>query len=118
MARILVKTDAIVLRTRRMGETSKLVTLFTEGHGKLKVTAKGARRPKSKFAGCFETTWQVHIVCSMRDDRDLHTLSDATAGDTRCYQWWYRTPGTAGPCSNPSPRGSNTSNGYSILWLP
>ena len=77
MARTLIKTDAIVLRTRRMGETSKLVTLFTEHHGKLKVTAKGARRPKSKFAGCLEVSWQVHIGCPVRDDRDLHTLTDA-----------------------------------------
>lgn len=77
MARILAKTDAVVLRSRRHGETSKLVTLFTEDHGKLKVMAKGARRPKSKFAGCLEVSWSVHIVCSVRDDRDLHTLTDA-----------------------------------------
>lgn len=76
MARILAKTDAVVLRTRRQGETSKLVTLFSEDHGKLKVMAKGARRPKSKFGG-LETTWVAHIVCSLRDDRDLHTLTDA-----------------------------------------
>lgn len=77
MARILLKTDAIVLRTMRMGETSKLITLFTEAHGKLKVTAKGARRPKSKFAGCLEVSWLVHIGCPVRDDRDLHNLTDA-----------------------------------------
>ncbi|MEE3264662.1 MAG: recombination protein O N-terminal domain-containing protein, partial [Candidatus Latescibacterota bacterium] len=41
MARVIVKTDAVVLRTMRMGETSKLVTLFSEKHGKLKVMAKG-----------------------------------------------------------------------------
>lgn len=77
MARTLVKTDAIVLRAMRIGETSKLVTLFTEDHGKLKVSAKGARRPKSKFAGCLEVSWQVHVACPVRDDRDLHTLTDA-----------------------------------------
>lgn len=79
MARVLAKTHAVVLRTRRMGETSKLVTLFSEDHGKLKVTAKGARRPKSQFGGCLEVTWEVQIVCAVRDDRDLHTLSDAEA---------------------------------------
>jgi DNA repair protein RecO (recombination protein O) len=77
MARTLVKTDAIVLRTMRMGETSKLATLFTEHHGKLRVSAKGARRPKSKFAGSLEVSWQVHIACPVRDDRDLHNLTDA-----------------------------------------
>lgn len=67
----------MVLRTRRQGETSKLVTLFTEDHGKLKVMANGARRPKSRFAGCLEIGWSVHIACSLRDDRDLHTLAEA-----------------------------------------
>ncbi len=67
----------MVLRTRRQGETGKLVTLFTEDHGKLRVMANGARRPKSRFAGCLEVGWSVHIACSMRDDRDLHTLSEA-----------------------------------------
>ena len=77
MARIITKTQAVVLRTRRMGETSKLVTLFSEGHGKLRVTAKGARRPKSKFGGSLEVTQEIHAVCYVRDDRDLHALSDA-----------------------------------------
>lgn len=77
MARSVVKTDAVVLRTRRQGETNKLVTLYTEGCGKLRVIANGARRPHSKFGGCLEVTWVVHVVCPVRDDRDLHTLSDA-----------------------------------------
>lgn len=83
MARTVVKTDAIVLRAMRIGETSKLVTLFTEHHGKLKVSAKGARRPKSKFAGCLEVSWQVHVTCPVRDDRDLHSLTDAETLRTR-----------------------------------
>ncbi len=67
----------MVLRTRRQGETGKLVTLFTEDHGKLRVMANGARRPRSRFAGCLEIGWSVHIACSLRDDRDLHTLAEA-----------------------------------------
>ena len=77
MARVIAKTQGVVLRARRMGETSKLVTLYTEDYGKLKVTAKGARRPKSKFGGALEPLTEVQIVCYMRDDRELQTLSDA-----------------------------------------
>ncbi|MBT4611518.1 MAG: DNA repair protein RecO [Gemmatimonadetes bacterium] len=77
MARVIVKTAAVVLRTFRMGETSKLVTLYSENHGKLKVMAKGARKPKSKYGGCLEVTNEIQIVCYLRDDRDLQTLSDA-----------------------------------------
>ena len=76
MARVIGKTKAIVLRTRRMGETSKLVTLYTEEFGKISVTAKGARRPKSKFGAGLEVMTEIQAVCYVRDDRDLHTLSD------------------------------------------
>jgi len=76
MPRSIVKTRAIVLRSRRLGETSKLVTLYTEDHGKLKVTAKGARQPKSKFGAALELMTQVQAVCYLRDERDLQTLSD------------------------------------------
>lgn len=76
MPRLIVKTRAIVLRTRRMGETSKLVTFFTEEFGKLKVAAKGARKPKSKFGAALELMTEVQAVCYLREDRDLQTLSD------------------------------------------
>jgi DNA repair protein RecO (recombination protein O) len=76
MPRHIVKTKAIVLRTYKMGETSKLVTLYTADFGKIKVTAKGARKPKSKFVGALELMTMIHAVCYMRDERDLQTLSD------------------------------------------
>ena len=79
MGRSIVKARAIVLRTRRMGETSKLVTLYSLEYGKLKVVAKGARRPNSKFGAAMELMTEVQIVCYLRHDRDLQTLSDAEA---------------------------------------
>lgn len=75
----IVKTRAVVLRTRRMGETSKLVTLYTEDEGKLKATAKGARKPKSKFGGALELMTEVQVVCYLRDERELQTISDCDA---------------------------------------
>jgi DNA repair protein RecO (recombination protein O) len=74
--RLIVKTKAIVLRRRRLGETSKLVTLYTEEHGKLKVTAKGARQPRSRFGAALEPATEVQAVCYLRPDRELQTLSD------------------------------------------
>ena len=76
MPRTIVKSRAIVLRRQRMGETSKLVTLYTEDYGKLKVTAKGARRPKSKFGAALEPLTEINIVCYLRSERDLQVLSD------------------------------------------
>ena len=76
MPRSIVKTRAVVLRSRRMGETSKLVTLYTEECGKLKLSARGARRPRSRFGGSLEPMTEVHAVCYVRDERDLQTLSE------------------------------------------
>ena len=76
MPRTIVKTKAIVLRSRRMGETSRMSTLFSEDVGKLKVTAKGARRVKSKFGSALDLMAEVHVVCYVRDTRDLQTLSE------------------------------------------
>ncbi len=76
MPRSIVKTQAIVLRSRRMGETSRIATLFTEDLGKLKVTAKGARRLKSKFGSALDLMAEVHVVCYVRDTRDIQTLSE------------------------------------------
>jgi hypothetical protein len=46
----------------------------------------------------------------------LSQMSGAAAGNTRVYQFWYRTPKKNGPCTNPSPGGSNTTNTYRIIW--
>ena len=63
-------------RTWRMGETSKLVALYTEDLGKVRVIAKGARKPISKFVGALELFSEVQGVFYYREDRDLHTLSE------------------------------------------
>ncbi|MEL7362835.1 MAG: recombination protein O N-terminal domain-containing protein, partial [Bacteroidota bacterium] len=46
---MIVRTDAVVLRTLDYGETSQIVALFAREHGLLSVIAKGSRRPKSRF---------------------------------------------------------------------
>jgi len=46
----------------------------------------------------------------------LAALGGVSAGDTRSYQYWYRTT-TAPPCGS-GVSDFNTSNGYSITWVP
>ena len=48
------KTDAIVLRQRKLGEADKIVTLYTSHYGKVDAEAKGVRRTKSRLAGHLE----------------------------------------------------------------
>jgi DNA repair protein RecO (recombination protein O) len=46
-----IKDQAVCLRRQNYSETSQIVTLFTQSHGKIRAMAKGARRTKSKFSG-------------------------------------------------------------------
>ena len=44
-----------------------------------------------------------------------HGNSGLMAGDTRCYQWWYRDPGASNPCQSDF---FNLSNAVSVTWAP
>lgn len=48
------KTQAVVLRQRKLGEADKIVTLYSSHHGKIDAVAKGVRRTKSRMAGHLE----------------------------------------------------------------
>ncbi|GAB4457973.1 MAG: DNA repair protein RecO [Armatimonadaceae bacterium] len=48
------KANAIVLRRIPLGETDKILTLFTREGGKFNVVAKGARKTTSKLSGATE----------------------------------------------------------------
>ncbi len=71
----LCKTEAVVLRSIKWSETSRIVTLYTLEFGKIKVVAKGARRPKSQFGASLEPITHSAAVFYRKEGRDLHTLS-------------------------------------------
>ncbi len=47
----LYKTEAIVLRQRKLGEADRILTLFTPAYGKLDAKAKGVRKTTSRMGG-------------------------------------------------------------------
>ncbi len=73
----LSKTEAIVLHTRKQGETSKILSLYTLHYGRLSVMAKGARSLKSRYSGVLEPLNHIQIVFYRYEARDLHYLSQA-----------------------------------------
>ncbi len=73
----LKKTEAIVLKSLRQGETSKILTLYTRAFGKLTVMAKGARSMKSKFGGSLEPLNYISIVFYEKETREIQLLSQA-----------------------------------------
>ena len=69
------KTEAIVLRQRKLGEADKIVTLFTPNYGKLDSVAKGARRTKSRLAGHLEVL--SHVAVMLAEGRNLDVVTQA-----------------------------------------
>ncbi len=47
----LYKTEAIVLRSRKLGEADRILTLFTPAFGKMEAKAKGVRKTTSRLSG-------------------------------------------------------------------
>lgn len=73
----LKKTAAIILKSQKLGETSKILTFYTRAFGKIKTVAKGARSSKSRFGGSLEPLNYVSLVFYEKENRDLQTLSQA-----------------------------------------
>ncbi len=71
----IVQTEALMLRSYRLGETSLIVSLFTREFGLLRCVAKGARGPKSRFGASLEPGVRVNAVVYRKLTRDLQLLS-------------------------------------------
>ncbi len=71
----LVTTPAVVLRTYRYSETSKIVRLATRDLGVQSAIAKGVLRPKSRFGAGLELLSEGAAQLYHRDNRDLQTLA-------------------------------------------
>lgn len=65
-----IRTDALVIRTVDVFESSRVLTLFTRDLGKVSALAKGARRLKSPFQSSLDLLALCDIVV-------LHKASDA-----------------------------------------
>ena len=73
------KTQAIVLRQRKLGEADKIVTLYTSHGGRVDAVAKGVRRTKSRLAGHLEPlTLGSYLVA---EGRDLDIVTQAETVD-------------------------------------
>ena len=72
----ILRTDAVVLKTVRFGDTSAIFRMFTRSEGVIPVMARGVRRPKSKFAGLIEPFRVLSVTIHTRESREVQTLSN------------------------------------------
>jgi len=57
----LYRDQGVVLRTIKLGEADRIVTIFTQGHGKVRAVAKGIRKTGSRFGARLEPTMHVAL---------------------------------------------------------
>jgi DNA repair protein RecO (recombination protein O) len=71
----LYRDEAIVLRTHKLGEADRIVTLLTRHHGRVRAVAKGVRRTTSKFGARLEPF--THVDLQLAEGRSLDVITQA-----------------------------------------
>ena len=66
----------LIIRTRPLTETSLIVHWLTPEFGRLATVAKGARRPKSPFAGKLDLFYAAKLSFQRSRHSDLHNLRE------------------------------------------
>ena len=69
------QSEALILRTYKLGEADKIVVFFTRDRGKKRGVAKGARRPRSRYTGALEPMTRGEVAYYEREQRDLVRLN-------------------------------------------
>ncbi|MBU0618861.1 DNA repair protein RecO [Patescibacteria group bacterium] len=75
------KVNAIVFKSKEIGEADRLLTVFSQHYGKLTLMAKGVRRPISRKAGCLQPFNLVKLVVAKT--RTWHIITEAET--IQCY---------------------------------
>ena len=70
------------MRKTKLSDTSLIIGWWTELHGKIKTVAKGARRPKSPFAGKLDLFFEADIQFVRSRKSELHTLREVSLRNT------------------------------------
>ncbi len=70
------RTEALVLRRTDFGEADRLLTVFTPGRGKLRLVAKGARKPSSRKSGHVELFSHGQFMVAVGRELDIVTQAE------------------------------------------
>ena len=70
------KEQGVVLRSIKLGEADKIVTILTQGSGKVRAVAKGIRKTTSRFGGRLEPFTHVNLML-YRGRGSLDTITQA-----------------------------------------
>jgi len=71
------RDDGVVLRTQKLGEADRIVTLLCRQNGRVRAVAKGVRRTKSRFGARLEPF--THVDLMIHPGRSLDVITQAEA---------------------------------------
>src|SRR4051794_1058199 len=71
----LYRDEGVVLRTQKLGEADRIVTLLTRRHGRVRAVAKGVRRTGSRFGARVEPF--THVDLQLHEGRSLDVVTQA-----------------------------------------
>jgi DNA repair protein RecO len=74
---MIISTEAVVLHSRKFGDTSKIVSFYTQEDGLISTIAKGSRALKNKFGSSLDPLNCSEITYYRKPNRDLFLLSKA-----------------------------------------
>ena len=67
------RDEAVVLRTHKLGEADRIITMLSRRHGKIRAVAKGVRRTTSKFGARLEPFSHVDLQFAVGRTLDVVT---------------------------------------------
>lgn len=71
----LYRDEAIVLRTHKLGEADRIITLLTRSNGRIRAVAKGVRRTTSRWGSRLEPF--THVDLQIAEGRSLDVITQA-----------------------------------------
>jgi DNA repair protein RecO (recombination protein O) len=72
---VLYRDEAIVLRTHKLGEADRIITLLTRQHGRVRAVARGVRKTTSRWGSRLEPF--THVDLQLAEGRNLDTVTQA-----------------------------------------
>jgi DNA repair protein RecO (recombination protein O) len=73
------RDEAVVLRTHKLGEADRIITLLTRHHGRVRAVAKGVRRTSSRFGARLEPFMLVDVQLHVGRSLDVVTQVEVLA---------------------------------------
>lgn len=75
----LYRDQGVVLRTHKLGEADRIITLLTRHHGLVRAVARGVRKTTSRFGARLEPF--MHVDLQIAEGRSLDVISQAVTLD-------------------------------------